>query len=129
VTAGYKYYGRSLINPSTGRNISVGSVTAANPFINRPFANGQLPFPQFEANAELTSIPYAVRIDDGRESVFNDAYHVIDAGVGSTWKTHSGRTTHRTQVNVSNLLDERYTYGSAGQGQGTNVVLTYDLRF
>ncbi|HRE08032.1 MAG TPA: TonB-dependent receptor [Opitutaceae bacterium] len=129
VTAGYKYYGRSIANPSTGRNVSRASVTTANPFVNRPMPNGLLPFPQFAANAVLTSIPSDVRVDDGRESIFNDAYDVVEAGLGYKWRTGGRRYSHKIQVNASNLFDIRYTYGSTGQGPGLNYVFTYDLSF
>jgi outer membrane receptor protein involved in Fe transport len=127
-TAGYKYYGRSIANPSTGRNITRASVTAANPFVNNPMPNGLLPFPQFAAGAVLTSIPSDVRVDDGRESIYNRAYDVVEAGLGYRWKA-GGRFTHKVQVNATNLWDVRYTYGSTGHGSGRAFVFTYDLNF
>jgi hypothetical protein len=47
-TAGYKAYGRSIANPSTGRSLAA---TAANPVINNPMPNGRLPFPNQPAGA------------------------------------------------------------------------------
>lgn len=128
-TAGYKYYGRSIANPSTGRNITKASVTAANPFVNNPMPNGLLPFPQYAAGAVLTSVPSDVRVDDGRESVFNRAYDVVEAGLGYKWRSADRRYAHKVQANMSNLWDVRYTYGSTGQGLGRSYTLTYDLNF
>lgn len=127
VTAGYRQVDKSIVNPGTGRSISVASVTASNPFVNNPFPNGLLPFPQFAAGAVLISIPYAVRVENGSESVTNAAYELVEAGLGYKWK--SGRYRHKLQLNVNNLLDERYTFGSAGQGQSRNFACTYDLTF
>ena len=127
-TAGYKYYGRSIANPSTGRNVSRASVTAANPFVNNPMPNGLLPFPQFAAGAVLTAIPSDVRVDDGRESIYNRAYDVVEAGIGYRWKT-GRRYAHKVQFNATNLWDVRYTYGSTGHGNARAFILTYDLNF
>jgi len=129
LTAGYKYYGRSIANPSTGRNIGRTSVTASNPFVNNPMPNGRLPFPQFAAGAVLTSIPSDVRVDDGRESIYNAAYDVVEGGIGYKWRTGGRRYSHKIQANVTNIFDITYTYGSTGQGPGKNYVLTYDLSF
>ncbi len=127
-TAGFKSYGRSIANPSTGRNISRASVTAANPFVNQPMPNGKLPFPQFAAGAVLTSVPSDVRVDDGRESIYNRAYDLVEAGLGYRWK-QGRRFTHKVQVNATNLWDVRYTYGSTGHGNGRAFVFTYDVNF
>lgn len=127
LTAGYRYVDNSVVNPGTGRNVSVTSVTASNPFVNHPFPNGLLPFPQFPADAVLTKIPFAVRVDDGRESIVNGAYHLTEAGLGYRWK--AGRYRSKLQLNVNNLFNERYTFGSAGQGQRRNYAVTYDLTF
>lgn len=122
LTAGFKYYGRSIANPSTGRQIVA---SASNPIVNNPMPNGLLPFPDQPAGAVLTS--GRVRVDDGRESVFNDAYDVVEAGLGYKWRR--GRFRHKVQVNATNLFDVVYTYGSTGQGPGAGYVFTYDLTF
>lgn len=121
-TLGYKYYGRSIANPSTGRSITA---SASNPIVNNPMPNGLLPFPDRPAGALVTS--GAVRVDDGRESIYNQAYDVVDAGLGYKWKT--GKYRHKVQVNVQNLWDIRYTYGSTGQGPGLGYTFSYDLNF
>ncbi|HEY0946355.1 MAG TPA: TonB-dependent receptor [Opitutaceae bacterium] len=123
LTAGYKYYGESIANPSTGRNLNA---SASNPIVNNPMPNGLLPFPNQPQGALITS--GSVRVDDGRESIYNDAYDVVEAGLGYKWKT-SNRFNHKIQVNVTNIWDVRYTYGSTGQGPGRGYVFTYDLRF
>ena len=121
-TAGYKYYGRSIANPSTGRSITA---SASNPIVNNPMPNGLLPFPNQPQGAVITS--GSVRVDDGRESIYNAAYDVVEAGLGYKWK-RSGYN-HKIQVNVANIFDTRYTYGSTGQGLGTSYTFTYDLSF
>lgn len=121
-TAGYKYYGRSIANPSTGRSITA---SASNPIVNNPMPNGLLPFPTLAQGAVVTS--GSVRVDDGRESIYNAAYDVVEAGLGYKWK-RSGYN-HKIQVNVANIFDTRYTYGSTGQGLGTSYTFTYDLTF
>lgn len=135
-TAGYKYNSESLINPSTGRAITISqSATATSPsstgIINSRMPNGLLIFPELAEGTIVRADPgerISVRVDDGRESIFNEAFHVVDAGVGYRWKT-AARYTHRLQLNVTNVFDEVYTFGSAGQGQGTGASLTYDLSF
>jgi len=122
-TAGYKYYGKSIANPSTGRNLTAST---SNPIINNPMPNGRLPFPNQPAGAVVTS--GSARVDDGRESIYNAAYDLVEAGVGYKWKA-SRRYNHKVQVNMSNILDKQYTYGSTGQGLGQAVVFTYDLTF
>lgn len=122
-TAGYKYNSESLINPSNGRNLTA---SASNPVLNKRLPNGLLINPDMPEGAAMTTGAY--RVDDGREAIYNDAFQVFDAGVGYRWKT-SKRYNHRVQFNVTNLLDEVYTFGSAGQGQNTGYSFTYDLRF
>lgn len=127
VTAGYRYVDQAIVNPGTGRNVSVASVKASNPFVNNPFPNGLLPFPQLAAGAVLNTIPFAVRVEDGRETITNPAYDLFEAGLGYKWKT--GRYRSKLQLNVNNLFNERYTFGSAGQGPDRNFAVTYDLTF
>ncbi|MEO5961116.1 MAG: TonB-dependent receptor [Opitutaceae bacterium] len=122
LTAGYKYHDKSLPNPSTGRNLSA---SASNPIINNPMPNGQLPFPDRAAGASITV--GQVRVDDGREAIRNAAYGILDVGAGYRWKQE--RYAHKVQVNVANVFDKRYTYGSAGQGDRVSVSATYDLTF
>jgi hypothetical protein len=97
-TAGYKYYGRSIANPSTGR--SLARLTAANPVINRPMPNGLLPFPTSSPQRRLTSPVGTTRADDGRESIYNDGYDVVEAGLGYKLAHGRGRYSHKIQVNA-----------------------------
>ncbi len=122
LTAGYRYNSPSLPNPSTGRNLTA---SAANPIVNNPMPNGLLPFPTLARGALVTT--GAVRVDDGRESVRNAAYSIVEAGAGYRWR--SDRITHKVQLNIGNALDERYTYGSSGQGDRRGLSATYDLTF
>jgi outer membrane receptor protein involved in Fe transport len=121
-TVGYKYYGRSIANPSTGRNLTA---SASNPIVNNPMPNGRLPFANQPAGAVITA--GSARVDDGRESIYNRAYDVVEAGIGYKWK--NGRYRHKVQANVQNIWDIRYTYGSTGQGPGQSYTVSYDLNF
>jgi iron complex outermembrane recepter protein len=136
-TAGYKYNSESLINPSTGRNLSISqTATASGPsttgIINSRMPNGRLIFPDLPEGQIVRANPgqtIAVRVDDGRESIYNDAYRVVDFGIGYRFRSGDRKLRHRIQLNLTNLLDERYTFGSAGQGQSRGGSVTYDLRF
>ncbi len=136
VTAGYKYNSESLINPSTGRAITLTQAASATgpsttAIINARMPNGLLIFPDLAEGTLVRANPgqtISVRVDDGRESIYNEAFHVVDAGIGYRWKTHR-RYNHRLQLNVSNVLDELYTFGSGGQGARIGTSLTYDLTF
>jgi iron complex outermembrane recepter protein len=121
-TAGYRYNSPSLPNPSTGRNLTA---SASNPIINNPMPNGLLPFPTLAPGAVVTS--GAVRVNDGRESIRNAAYDIVEVGAGYRWRRE--RYHHKVQVNIGNLFDKRYTYGSSGQGDRLGISGTYDLTF
>jgi hypothetical protein len=121
-TAGYRYNSPSLPNPSTGRNLTA---SATNPIVNNPMPNGLLPFPDRARGALITT--GAVRVDDGRESVRNAAYSIVDVGAGYRWRAE--RYLHKVQVNIGNAFDRRYTYGSSGQGDRLGLSATYDLTF
>ena len=121
-TAGYRYNSPSLPNPSTGRNLAA---SAANPIVNNPMPNGLLPFPNLAPGALVTA--GSVRVDDGRESVRNAAYRIVDLGAGYRWRRE--RHVHKVQVNLGNVFDRRYTYGSSGQGDRLGFSATYDLTF
>ncbi|WP_221029092.1 TonB-dependent siderophore receptor [Actomonas aquatica] len=123
-TGGYKYYGESLVNPSTGRRITASS---SRPIQNLRLPNGRLIFADLPEGELIYS--GEARVDDGRESIFNDSYGIFEAGVGYSWRTHERRYRHKVQLNVRNLSDEVYTYGSAGPGQGRSFTGTYDLSF
>jgi outer membrane receptor for ferric coprogen and ferric-rhodotorulic acid len=121
-TAGYRNNSPSLPNPSTGRNLTA---SATNPIVNNPMPNGLLPFPNLARGALVTV--GQVRVDDGRESVRNAAYGIVDVGAGYRWR--DDRYAHKIQLNVGNVFDRRYTYGSSGQGDRLSVSVTYDLTF
>jgi outer membrane receptor protein involved in Fe transport len=147
-TAGYKYNSESLVNPSNGRVMTITAQSNGNPsttaIINSRLPNGLLIFPDrpegdlvhavgFRTNP-VTGLPtttpssITVRVDDGRESIYNASYHVVDFGFGYKWRVNR-RYNHRVQFNATNIFDEVYTFGSAGQGQRMGFSLTYDLRF
>jgi len=131
-SGGMRYYAKSLINPSLGRNITTTSVSPTNPFYNNPMPNGLLPFPQFAAGEALTSIPYAIRIDDGRDEIYNAPHIWFEGGIGYRWRSGTfmdRRLRHTVQLNVKNLADKRYTYGSAGPGPLREFTVSYDVRW
>lgn len=121
-TAGVRYASRSLVNPSTGRNLTA---SASNPIVNARMPNGELLFPALAEGALVTS--GSVRVDDGRESVVNSPYAVVDAGIG--YKFKRGGYRQKIQLNAGNILDRRYTFGSAGQGDRRSFSVTYDITF
>jgi len=136
-SVGYKYNGRSRPVPTGGRTITAAynanqSSTAYNPIINVPMANGRLPFPDRPVNDIIGDTPnengLRAVVDDGRESIWNDSYELVDASISYRWKM-GRRYGHKLQLNVSNLLDERYTYGSAGQGPARAFIGTYEFAF
>jgi len=49
-------------------------------------------------------------------------------GASYSWRT-ARKYRHKIQLNLTNVLDEVYTFGSAGQGQRVGGSLTYDLQF
>lgn len=121
-TAGVRYASRSLVNPSTGRNLTA---SASNLIVNGRLPNGILLFPSLAEGALVTS--GSVRVDDGRESVANAPYAVLDAGIGYKFKV--GRYRQKIQLNAGNVLDRRYTFGSGGQGDRRSFAITYDVTF
>lgn len=123
-TAGYKYNSESLINPSTGRNLNA---SASNPVLNKRLPNGLLINPDMPEGAAMTTGSY--RVDDGRDSIYNQPFHVLDVGAGYKFRLGNRRFRHKVQVNLTNLFDEFYTYGSGGLGPRRGVTFTYDLTF
>lgn len=121
-TAGVKYYSRSLVNVGSGRNLNASN---SNPIVNRPMSNGLLPFPNLPEGELVRS--GRVRVDDGREQIYNDAHTIAEASAGYRWQTSGYR--HRVQLNVKNLFDEVYTWGSAQPGDGLTFIGTYSLSF
>jgi outer membrane receptor protein involved in Fe transport len=122
----------------------------ATPFNNVPFpGSGALPYPGEPANALInfpmsasgTPLPlenpstpgvYAgeaegVFVDDGRENNFNAPYAVFNVGTGYTWKM--SRFTHTLQVNINNVLNRAYTYGSGVPGMPFSFIVSYNLDF
>lgn len=122
----------------------------ATPFINAPFpGSGALPYPSEPANASINfpmsalgqplplanpSVPgvyvgeaEGVFVDDGREFNFNAPYALFDVGTGYSWTT--GHFKHTIQVNIKNLLNRKYTYGSGVPGNPFQVLVSYYLDY
>ncbi|MGA3008442.1 MAG: hypothetical protein ABSE59_11195, partial [Opitutaceae bacterium] len=138
------FVGRSSVN------ISGGLIATGTGFVNNPLPNGIFPWSPFgvapyapvppNLTNRLTPIalvnanglpntadPYIVRLPDGRESIYNSAYWLTNIGVGYNFKT--GKYSHRVQVNVKNLFNRAYTYGSAILGDPITYVCSYTLTF
>ena len=122
----------------------------STPVINVPFpANGLLPYPALASGATVNypvgangaplvlnnpavpnvyvGEPTGVFVDDGREYNFNAPYAVFDLGTGFSWT--KGRFTHELQVNIKNVGNRAYTYGSGASGAPFQIVGTYSLKF
>jgi iron complex outermembrane receptor protein len=133
------FVGRSAVNISGGR-IATGSG-----FINNPLPNGLYPWPfsvagpgqvvptQYTtrqspvAPTNSTPDPQIIRLPDGRESIYNRAYFLTSIGMGYTFKT--GHYTHKLQLNIKNLFNKAYTYGSAILGDPITYIGSYTLTF
>ncbi|OAM87369.1 TonB-dependent receptor [Termitidicoccus mucosus] len=131
-TIGYKYSDKSLTAAPGRRTIT----TSSGDIQNLRMPNGRLIAPEFPEGAIIprgTLVPgttsyYSFSVDDGRDTLWNGSYQLFDASIGYRWKV-ARRFTHKVQLNVSNILDEKYTYGSAGHGPARGWMLTYDLTF
>ena len=121
------------------------------PVNNVPFpGNGVLPYPGEPSGALInfpmsitgtplvlanpsvpgvyTGEPEGVFVDDGRENNYNVPYAVFDVGSGYSWTT--GRHyVSEFQINVKNLLNRRYTWGSGVPGLPLQVIASYNLKF
>ncbi|HEY1793841.1 MAG TPA: TonB-dependent receptor [Opitutaceae bacterium] len=120
------------------------------PFNNVPFpGSGNLPYPNEPANTLLnfpmsvtgtplplvsagtpgvySGEPEGVFVDDGRENNFNAPYAVFDVGTGYQWKMR--KYTNTIQVNVKNVLDRKYTWGSGVPGLPFQVLVSYYINF
>jgi iron complex outermembrane receptor protein len=123
----------------------------ATPFNNVPFpGSGILPFPgqpsgaliNFPMSATGTPLTLAnptvpgvysgeaegVFVDDGRENNFNAPYALFNVGTGYSWKT-GRRYLSTLQVNLNNVLNRAYTYGSGVPGNGFQFIVSYNLDF
>ncbi len=122
-TFGAQYYSESVVNAGSGRTLTA---SATNPIVNNRMPNGLLPFASQPEGAVLTT--GSVRVGDGRESIMNEAFDIYEASVGYRWRD-TARRSHKVQINAKNLFDQRYTWGSAAQGDPFTIVGTYSLTF
>jgi len=122
----------------------------STPFNNVPFpASGLLPYPAQPAGALInypvnaTGVPLPLQnagtpnvyvgepvgvfVDDGRELIYNAPYAVFNIGTGYNWKM--GRFSHKVQINVSNLFNRVFTYGSGAPGAPFQIYTQYSLGF
>lgn len=129
LTAGFRYEGTSRGVSGSARRIRGTQINADNPFVNNPYPNGTLPFPNKAAGEVLYDAPndVVIYLPDGRETIYNPTYRLLEASIGYTWKI--GRTRHKIQVNCRNLLNETYTYGANAPGAERNYVFTYEIKY
>lgn len=142
-TLGYKFTSESLVNAGSGRQLRPSTPTGANPLrtlnvINGRHPNGNLLFPDHPENSivvlrrgtdPVTGAVYdeSIRVADGREGIMNAAYGVWDASIGYRFRDRPRRISHKIQMNVKNLTDERYTWGSGVAGDARTFIITYSL--
>jgi len=122
-TGGFNYYSESVVNAGSGRTLTA---SATNPIVNNRMPNGLLPLEQYAEGTIVTT--GTVRVGDGRESLLNEAYEIFEVGVSYRWRDGRSRS-HRAQLNAKNLFDQRYTWGSAAQGDPLTVIGSYTLTF
>jgi iron complex outermembrane receptor protein len=124
---------------------------SGTPVINVPFpGSGILPYPGQPANETINfpmsatgtplqlanpSVPgvYAgeaegVFVDDGRENNFNAAYAVFNVGTGYSWEMDR-HYKNTLQINIKNVLNRAYTYGSGDPGLPFSFIVSYNLDF
>ena len=122
----------------------------ATPVNNVPFpGNGLLPYPQIAAGTVInypvglngqplplanpavpgvyTGEPTGVFVDDGREYNFNAPYAIFDVGTGYSWKTR--KLSHTVQLNVKNVGNRAYTYGSGVPGAPFQIIGSYCISY
>ncbi len=144
-TVGMKYYSASLVNAGSGRTLQPSLATAGTPLrtlnvINARHGNGALLFPDQPENAivvlrsvwnpaTLSATRESIRVGDGRESIMNAGYSAWEASVGYRWRDRPRKLSHKVQVNVKNLFDTRYTWGSGVAADPFTVIGTYSLTF
>jgi outer membrane receptor protein involved in Fe transport len=135
----------------TDPKLSGEDKVTATPVINAPFpGNGLLPIPGLPVNALVnypvdsngvalplisgtgtkaiySGQPEGVFVDDGREYNFNAPAAVFDVGFGYEWKM--GQLKNTVRVNLKNLLNREYTWGSGVPGMPFQVFVTYNMHF
>jgi iron complex outermembrane receptor protein len=124
-------------------SVNIGGRTASGSgFVNNPLPNGKFPFDVYGV-PHYAVVPTAlttrtitgtsdndatlVRLPDGRVSIYNEPYATTDLGIGYSFKT--GKFGHKVQLNVKNIFNRAYTYGSAILGDPITYVATYTLTF
>ncbi len=151
-TSSMYYVAATNTTYATGKDpkISGEKKITATPVINAPFpGNGVLPYINLPANVLInypmsaagtplpladpsvpgvySGMPEGVFVDDGRQNNFNAPYAVFQVGAGYEWKWAGFK--NKVQVNLRNLLNRQYTYGSGTPGAPFQVVATYELKF
>ena len=115
--------------PFPGNGLLPYPAVAAGTLINYPVGtNGQpLPLANPAVPNVYTGEPSGVFVDDGREFNFNAPYALFTAGIGYSWKAFN--LTNSLQLNVKNIGNRKYTYGSGTPGAPFQVIGSYGVSF
>jgi iron complex outermembrane receptor protein len=137
----------TLADPKITGETKLGTV----PFNNVPFpGSGLLPYPAQPAGAVINfpvnsvgqplplanpavpgvyaGTPAGVYVDDGRQNIYNPSSIVFGVGAGYSWKP-TPRFSNKIQVNVQNVLNRKYTYGSGVPGAPFGIIVQYRVGF
>ncbi len=150
-SAGSVYYvAATNLTYLTDPKITGETKVTTTPVNNVPFpGNGSLPYPSQAANSTVNYLadangnplplanssvpgvyagePASVYVDDGRQNNFNAPYSLVSLGLGYHWKWD--RYNNTLQVNIQNVLNRAYTYGSGAAGTPFQVIATYTIGF
>jgi len=132
------YYSRSSVNISGGR------AATGSGFVNNPLPNGAFPFAvdgvapyaavpvnfttrQTPATPNGVPDPQIVHLPDGREAIYNGGWATTDLGIGYSFKISNH--TNRLQLNVKNIFNRHYTYGSGIVADPITYTCSYTLTY
>jgi outer membrane receptor protein involved in Fe transport len=131
ITGEVKITGTPVINaPFPGNGLLPYPTEAANALINFPMSITGQPLPLAKAGTPgvYTGEAEGVFVDDGRENNFNVSYSVFDVGTGYSW-TMRGHYVSDLQLNVKNVFNRHYTWGSGVPGLPFQLIASYNLEF
>lgn len=66
---------------------------------------------------------------DGRNSIWQPGFTVVDIGASYGWRGKDRRLRHHVSVNVRNLFDRKYSTGNWIPANGINGSVAYTIRF
>jgi iron complex outermembrane recepter protein len=116
--------------PFPGNGLLPYPTVAANALINYPVDVNGNPLPVLSGTGNSTVYsgqPTGVFVDDGREYIYNPCSTVFDVGVGYDWKW--GKYKNSLKLNVKNLFNRKYTWGSGVPGLPFEVLASYNIAY